>query len=94
MANLQKVGPAISKPLENKMREIQKNNQLVKQQTEQFKSNLGKLEKSTNLAATISATADNSVKETGDVQHRAEMVESQLRRIEETLELAKRNRGA
>lgn len=74
------------------MREIQQNNKLVKQQTEKFKSNLVKLEKSTNQAATIAAAADNSVKETGDVQHWAEMVESQLRRVEETVKLAKRNR--
>lgn len=86
------ISPVVEKPLVEKMTEIHRNRKLLAQQVAKLDSNILQLNRQTKKWDHVTTTTRNKVKEHGDVQNWAEMIDQDLRVLEETSRLLKTNR--
>ncbi|ANB12551.1 hypothetical protein AWJ20_808 [Sugiyamaella lignohabitans] len=82
----------LSRPLTDKMTEVYENSRRIGIQAKELSTKTAQLKALTGQWKTLSSGVENKVKEFGDVQNWAEMIDQDLRVLEETIKQAKRLR--
>lgn len=91
---LETVGKSVEEPLKNRMIEIHDNDKLIAQQRSKLQKQTGNLQKTTKQLEQLANSALNKVKEAGDVQNWAEMLDQDIRVLEQTVKLKNEHTGA
>lgn len=84
--HLEQVGNDIDQPLRDRIQEVYDSDKLITQQRQRLSKQTTDLNKTTKQIQNLTDSALNRVKETGDVQNWAEMIDERLRILEQTVE--------